>query len=216
MALSPLEIATDLRRDILSGRMIPGSDLPQEELAQRFGVSRVPVRDALNLLAAEKLVCIRPNRGARVIRFTRAELEEAFSLRIMLECDCLRRAVPSIDDQAVKRIAQAARRCEVEADQEDFHEHDWNFHRALYEPANRPMQLALIGELRRACQVHVAAYDRLRQERKRFSTDHAAILAACRKGNSDAAVSQLRAHLERAARALNTILKRVAERPARA
>jgi DNA-binding GntR family transcriptional regulator len=214
--MSPLEIAVDLRRDILSGRIIPGSDLPQEDLAHRFGVSRIPVRDALNLLATEKLVRIRPNRGACVIRFTRAELEEAFSLRIMLESDCLRRAVPFIDDQAMKRIAQAARRCEVEADQVDFHEHDWNFHRALYEPAKRDMQLALIGELRRACQVHVAAYDRLRQERKRFSTDHAAIISACQKGDSDKAVSQLRAHLEKAARTLDTILKKAPEQPARA
>ena len=214
--MSPIEIAAELRRDILSGRMIPGSNLPQEDLAQRYGVSRIPVRDALNLLAAEKLVRIRPNRGACVIRFTRAELAEAFSLRIMLESDCLRRAVPFIDDHAMKRIAQAARRCEVEADQEDFHEHDWDFHRALYEPANRQMQLALIGELRRACQVHVAAYDRLRQERKRFSTDHAAILAACQKGDSETAVSQLRTHLERAARSLDTILKRAAEQPGQA
>jgi DNA-binding GntR family transcriptional regulator len=205
-ALSPLEIAANLRKDILSGRVAPGGDLPQEELARRFKVSRIPVRDALNLLAAEKLVRIRPNRGAQVISFSRAELSEAFSIRILLETDCLARAVPLIGDQAMRGIELAARRCEIEAEHEDFHEHDWNFHRALYEPAGRPMHLALIGELRRTCQIHVAAYDRLRRERKRFSKDHNAIVAACRKGDAHAAVLQLRHHLERAARVLDTLV----------
>src|SRR5215471_16769243 len=129
-AMTPSEIAISLRRDILTGHVAPGSDLPQEELARRFGVSRIPVRDALNLLAAEKLVRIRPNRGAQVICFSRKDLAEVYSLRVILETDCLARAIPDILDVDLERIAQEMRRCEIEAGNEGFPEADWRFHRA--------------------------------------------------------------------------------------
>ena len=130
-AMTPSEIAISLRRDILTGHVAPGSDLPQEELARRFGVSRIPVRDALNLLAAEKLVRVRPNRGAQVISFSRKDLAEVYSLRVILETDCLARAIPDIGDVDLERIAQEMRRCEIEAGNEEFPEADWRFHRAL-------------------------------------------------------------------------------------
>jgi len=208
-AMTPSEIAISLRRDILTGHVAPGSDLPQEELARRFGVSRIPVRDALNLLAAEKLVRVRPNRGAQVISFSRKDLAEVYSLRVILETDCLARAIPDIGDVDLERIAQEMRRCEIEAGNEEFPEADWRFHRALYEPAGRPMQLALIEELRTTCHVHIAVYDRLRKGRDQFSKDHRRILAACRAKDIETAVGALRSHLEAAARSLDAELKSV-------
>jgi DNA-binding FadR family transcriptional regulator len=137
---------------------------PDADEAAR-GVSRIPIRDALNLLAAEKIVRVRPNRGAQVICFSRKELAEVYSLRVILETDCLARAIPDIGDVDLERISQEMRRCEIEAGNEGFPEADWRFHRALYEPAGRPMQLAMIEELRTACLVHIAVYDRLRKGR---------------------------------------------------
>jgi DNA-binding GntR family transcriptional regulator len=78
-------VAHDLRTGILHGRLAAGARLGEVELAERLGVSRTPVREALTRLAAEGLVEIAPNRGARVATWTVAELEGVFDLRASLE-----------------------------------------------------------------------------------------------------------------------------------
>lgn len=77
--------AAALRELILHGGLAPGSRLGEVELAERLGVSRTPVREALSRLAAEGLVEITPNRGARVSSWTVAELEGVFDVRAALE-----------------------------------------------------------------------------------------------------------------------------------
>lgn len=200
--MTPLEIADDLRTDILSGRLGPGADLHQAQLAERFGVSRIPVRDALNLLAQQRLVRVRPHRGAQVVQLNVDEVREVYDLRILLETDCLRRAVDRCRPSDVEVMTHEARRCEVDAGRPDFHCADDRFHRALYRPAGRPRQMALIAELRLVCCLHVAVHDRLRQSEDRWSRDHRRILTAVRRNRSDNATEALRRHLQTAAAAL--------------
>ncbi|MEM7635894.1 MAG: GntR family transcriptional regulator, partial [Pseudomonadota bacterium] len=85
-------IVDGLRSEILNGELLPGSELHQASIAERFGASRIPVRDALASLAAERLVTIRPNRGAWVVSLSSVEIGEVFELRIMMECNCARAA----------------------------------------------------------------------------------------------------------------------------
>ena len=84
-----------LREMILAGELAAGSRLGEVELAERLGVSRTPVREALSRLAAEGLVEIQPNRGARVATWTVAELEGVFDLRSSLEPQLTAYAVPN-------------------------------------------------------------------------------------------------------------------------
>ncbi|MGI5325151.1 GntR family transcriptional regulator [Actinomadura nitritigenes] len=74
-----------LRRMILSGEAAAGSRLGEAELAETLGLSRTPVREALQRLGADGLVEVLPHRGARVVRWTRRDLEEIFELRSLLE-----------------------------------------------------------------------------------------------------------------------------------
>lgn len=83
---------------ILGGELMPGARLGEMELAQRLGVSRTPVREALSRLAAEGLVEIVPNRGARVTTWTVAELEGVFELRVSLE--------PQLTGYAAAKVTQ--------------------------------------------------------------------------------------------------------------
>ena len=204
--MTTLQIAEALKADILTGRIAPGTELRQVEIAHRFGVSRMPVRDALNLLAAEKLVRLRPNRGAQVIRFSAEELAEIYDLRALLEADCLRRALPRYSPADLDTIQREAKRCEAEAGAPSFGEADWRFHRALYAPAGRALQLDLIAELRRACQTHRAAYDRLREGEARWSADHRKLVAAVVMGEAALAERVLREHLRAAAEALQSAI----------
>ena len=78
-------ILAALRDAIASGQLAPGAVLRQAELAEQFGTSRIPVREALNSLQAEGLVQIEPNRGAFVTTLSAQELHELFDLRVLVE-----------------------------------------------------------------------------------------------------------------------------------
>ena len=101
---APETIAAALRADILSGATKPGTLLRQEDLAARFAMSRIPVRDALRLLEAEGLVTIATNRGAQVSRLSRSEVAEIYHLRSLLECNCLGLAIPRMSETELDRI----------------------------------------------------------------------------------------------------------------
>ena len=100
----------ELRELILGGALTPGTRLGEVELAERLGVSRTPVREALSRLAAEGLVEISPNRGARVATWTVAELEGVFDLRISLEPQLTAFAVPNAAAADVEELDELAHR----------------------------------------------------------------------------------------------------------
>ncbi|WP_255715903.1 GntR family transcriptional regulator [Blastococcus sp. MG754427] len=100
----------ELREFILAGALLPGSRLGEVELAERLGVSRTPVREALTRLAAEGLVEVVPNRGARVATWTVAELEGVFDLRLSLEPQLTGFAVPNATDRDVAELDDLAHR----------------------------------------------------------------------------------------------------------
>jgi DNA-binding GntR family transcriptional regulator len=99
-----------LRALILDGDLRPGTRLGEVELADRLGVSRTPVREALTRLAAEGLVEIAPNRGARVATWTVAELEGVFDLRASLEPQLTGFAVERASSEDVEALDEIAQR----------------------------------------------------------------------------------------------------------
>jgi DNA-binding GntR family transcriptional regulator len=103
-------VANDLRAGILHGRLAAGARLGEVELAERLGVSRTPVREALTRLAAEGLVEIVPNRGARVATWTVAELEGVFDLRVSLEPRLAGLAAGAATDADVAALDELAHR----------------------------------------------------------------------------------------------------------
>ncbi|SFE49166.1 GntR family transcriptional regulator [Blastococcus tunisiensis] len=100
----------ELRELILGGALLPGTRLGEVELAERLGVSRTPVREALSRLAAEGLVELVPNRGARVATWTVAELEGVFDLRVSLEPQLTAFAVPNATDVDLAELEELAHR----------------------------------------------------------------------------------------------------------
>src|SRR5215213_10054850 len=147
-ATTPDLIAESLRDEILRGEIPAGQPLRQEELAERFGVSRLPVRDALLRLEAQGLVHVFPNRGAFVISLSSDEVREIYEMRILLEGDIIERAVPRMMPDHWRRIDAVHAESTRSASGPEWVEGDWAFHRALYEPAGRPRQLATIEQLR--------------------------------------------------------------------
>jgi len=191
-------IAAALEQEILGGEIRPGTELIQADLAGRFAVSRIPVRDALRRLAASGLVTITPNRGARVIRLTSDDVREIYDLRSLLECDCLRRAMDRTTADDLERTEHALVKSNLDAMTDAWADGDWFFHETLYAPAGRDHQIELIRNLRNRCRTHVAAYHTLPTETPRWLDGHERLVGFCRKGDIEAAVGVLERHIESA------------------
>src|SRR5262245_57128322 len=101
------ELALTLEQAISSGEIAPGTVLRQEQLSERYAVSRTPVREALRRLAALGLVSFEPNRGVRVRSLSRDELREAFLVRAELESLATEAAVPRFGELELAELEAA-------------------------------------------------------------------------------------------------------------
>jgi DNA-binding GntR family transcriptional regulator len=150
---TPDLVVERLRDDIVSGRLAPGEPLRQDEIARSFGVSHVPIREAFLRLEAERLVEIRPRRGAIVAALSAAELEELNEMRAALECCALRIAAPNLTDGDLQKAAQVLDR--IDHQPKRWSEQNTAFHTILYKPAERPRLLAEILSLQRSVERYV-------------------------------------------------------------
>ena len=104
------DIALVIEEAIVSGELEPGTVLRQEQLSERFGVSRTPIREALRRLAALGLVSFVPNRGVRVRTISREELHEAFMVRAELESLATELAATKMTEESLAELDAAAKR----------------------------------------------------------------------------------------------------------
>ena len=147
--MRPEEIAGALRRALRERIFPPGQALNQDDLARRFGVSRIPVREALRTLAGEGLIAMRPGLGAVVTELEAEEVNELYGLRLQLEPPLapyvLRHARrPDLDDLA--SIAKAMD--ELGADHsEQWSNLNYRFHRRLYELSERRHTIRLVVQV---------------------------------------------------------------------
>ncbi len=100
--------ADAIRESILAGRIPAGARIAELDLARQLSVSRTPIREALSRLAAEGLVELSPNRGARVSSWTPEELREIFEVRLRLEPYAVRQAVPLLSEADLAELGELA------------------------------------------------------------------------------------------------------------
>jgi DNA-binding GntR family transcriptional regulator len=197
-------IADDLRSGILDGTLGPGVQLKQEQLANAFGVSRIPVREALSRLQAEGLVVHEPNKGMSVAAPTLADVCEALDIRLALETRALRLALPRMTDAVLARCERILARYDEATTPLEWTTLNLKFHMTLCEPANRPRLLAMlervVTEVDRSVRMHISRT----VGRKDPQTDHYAILVACRKRDEAGALLRLEQHVLATQQALMT------------
>ncbi|MBE0690195.1 MAG: GntR family transcriptional regulator [Anaerolineae bacterium] len=193
-------LVDDLRKRLLCGEFSGGTLLRQEQLAQEYGVSRMPVREALRQLDSEGLVIMQTNRGATVSELSLAEIDEIFDLREVLELDLLERAIPNMTPESLDK----SRRILDELD-EAYTTHDiaqWGalngkFHMSMYEPAGRSISLSLVNRI----SLQVDRYLRLQISMTEAMTDgaveHKAMLDLCAQGKTAEALELLATHIRR-------------------
>lgn len=184
-----------LRQSLDRGRWASGAPLRQEEIAVEFGVSRVPVREALFQLQAEGLLEMVPNKGMYVRTLSPTELRELFRLRWLIEGDVLAEAVPLHDAASINRIETVQAALDKAHSVADWLAGDREFHEALYAPADRGQSVAMVRRLRylvdRFCFARLKSSSRAQGRH----VEHHALIRAVRRRDAAAAAKVLQAHL---------------------
>jgi DNA-binding GntR family transcriptional regulator len=210
-------VANALRDRILSHELAEGVQLRQESLAAELGVSRIPLREALQRLEAEGLVTIVPHRGAVVSAPSLEEISELFDLRAMIESDLIRRAVPRISAEDLGKAKQILREYKIALDRRDvaaWGELNTAFHLALYSSSKRTRSLNLAQQLLDQTDRYTRMQLLLTDGQSRAQREHEALLQACGAGEADAAAKLLLSHVTAAGHDLFRFLaKRVTSSP---
>jgi len=205
--LQPLEIARALRDEIISGALPQGSELRQQQLAERFRVSRMPVREALHRLEAEGLILFNPNKSAKVAPLSAADLQEIYEMRIAAETLALRRALPELSNAQIDRAAGIQERLEA-APVSEFGALNDAFHRTLYRPCGMPRLLAHIEVLSSAADRYLRVIVASLDYAPKSHWEHHELLESCRKRDETATLSCLTRHIEEAGQALVEIMEK--------
>jgi DNA-binding GntR family transcriptional regulator len=199
-----------LRWMIVSGALRPGQRVNQEDVAAEAGLSVAPVREALRVLEQEGQVTYLPRRGYFVTELRIEDLREIYELRELLEARAARRALPTLDDDALARIAAAARECEAAARAGDVAAElsaNRRFHFAILDAPGQPHALRVIRLLWDSTEAYRAMYYNSPEERGASLEAHERILGAIAARDADRLVRELDAHRARALEMLARVLE---------
>jgi DNA-binding GntR family transcriptional regulator len=203
-------VAEDLRRRIIDGDFASGFQLRQDALAAEFGVSRIPVREALMQLEAEGLVKIHPHRGAIVSELSTEEIGELFELRAILEPRLLKASAPRLTEDDYHRLNAILQ--EFSLALEAQHVSRWGelnteLHMVLYRHAGQPRSLGIVANLLQECDRHTRLQLSLAGKRERAEAEHAELIRLCAAGEVRGACALLKTHIENAGQSLRDFLK---------
>jgi DNA-binding GntR family transcriptional regulator len=182
------QIADRVRTEIEEGRLVPGAPLNQVDLAARFGLSRIPVREALRQLVAEGYVTYRPNKGANVVSAVSPEdVQEIIEIRECLEARLMDRAVERLTAETLDEAAEALNALNRAATAQQVYGAHQRFHTLLFQAAQRPRMAAIINGWRFRLDARPDA-DGARKRAFACATRdvHRRLLDACRKRNRKA------------------------------
>lgn len=196
-----VQVADELRRRILAGEISEGTQLMQEQLASEFGISKVPVREALFQLEAEGYVVQQFHRGAVVAGLSPAQLMELFELRAEIEAWLLGLAMKSATAADIASATGIAAKLSATDDPDEAWDLNWRFHEALYQPANKPFVVSHLRKLHSQTARYVRMQYAVALNRDKIRAEHEELLA--RYTRSDVStVKALREHILHAARQL--------------
>ena len=204
-------VLTELRRLLVTGELAPGTPVRQETVAERLGVSRVPVREALKVLEGEGHVVYLPRRGYVVAELSAEDLTEVYRLRELLEAEAIRVAVPRLDDATLEEIEAVAHEVDGAGRRGDLAgmtAYNRDFHFLLFDAAGMPRLSRTLRQLWDATDVYRSVYFAAGANRTRVKHDHAAIVDALRARDVRAAIATQKRHRDASVTAVTAALRR--------
>jgi DNA-binding GntR family transcriptional regulator len=196
-----------LRSDILSCRLAPGDDVREQELAERYAVSRQPVREALLRLEREHLVTVQPRQGYRVNPISLSDARDLLRFRLALEPACVAEAIENAPDKTLKALDHFRRFC---GNHEKFIAYNRAFHSALaHASGNRRMAGALcdlIGQADRLVRVSLANIRN--HDPTRLVAEHVELIEAMQRRDTRSALRLIKTHIRQTEKRVLPALKR--------
>ena len=193
------ELRDEIEELIAFGTLPPGKHLDETELAERFGVSRTPIREALNQLASAGLIEIRPRRGAVVAEIGARQLIEMFEVMAELEGMCGRLAARRMTPDEQRVLLDVHERCKAAAqdggDADLYYQLNDEFHGVLYAGSHSEFLMQQAWNLRRRLRPYRRLQLRVRGRIPRSFEEHEDIVAAILAGKDQKANELLRAHV---------------------
>lgn len=192
------EVAERLRQRIFNHELTPGTWIDEQKLAEQYGISRTPLREALKVLASEGVVELKPRRGCYVTEISRQDMDDIFPLMAMLEGRCaleaVRRAKPA-DIRALKAIHERLEVAAKDGRIDAFFEANQEFHRLIQDLANNRWLLSVIQDLRKVLKLSRLHSLSLEGRLQQSLEEHRAIMAAFEANDAEKAEKTMQDHL---------------------
>ncbi len=195
------EVADRLRDAILTGEFAPGQRLREESLAEMLQVSRGPIRDAFGALERDGLVALTPHHGATVVELSREDLEEVYSLRIVLEILAARFAVRRAEaadlDRLEKALAAFVKGLGNKPTEQDAADLDVQFHDAFYRAAHHERLYLSWSNIRLQVYRFLLSRNLANPDwRENMARGHTEILDVLRSRDEEALVAVVGTHIQ--------------------
>lgn len=195
-------VRESVRNAITEGELAPGSLHSVQSLANTFEVSRTPVREALIELANQGMVRFERNRGVRILQMSTHDLEEIFTLRLLLEVPAARRATERIDAATVRQMQEALEAMEravAEGDEPTMMRHDRRFHMLLNGASGNGRLAEFVDALRDQIVTRGVSTAGQSRSLEQIVGEHRAILEAVERRDAAAAAAAMQRHVENTA-----------------
>ena len=201
-----------LRKSILRGELLPGERLMEISLANKLGVSRTPIREAIRMLEHEGLVVMKPRRGAQVAKITTQELNDVLEVRKSLETLAILKACERMTEEDIAAMRQAERRFESfvadkDSDLTELAEADVAFHDTIYQGTKNRRLIQILANLREQMYRFRIEYLKDAEMRSSLVTEHIAIIEAVCSRDADKAVKFITEHIDNQQRAINASIE---------
>jgi len=199
-----------LRQAILRGELKPGERLMEIQLANKLGVSRTPIREAIRKLELEGLVLMIPRKGAEVAEITEKSLKDVLEIRRALEDLAVRLACEKITKEEIKELKKAGdefKKVLKSQDITEVAEADVRFHDVIYMATDNPKLIQLLNNFREQMYRFRVEYLKKAEVRPQLLAEHDEIIKYITEGNKEEASRVVTRHIENQALTVQDVIR---------
>ena len=189
-----------IREDIVAGVLPPGCRLKISDLTERYGISAMPVRDALQQLCGEGYIAIEPNRGASVRQIDAAFLGQVYEIRRAVESFFVRKLIARLTAADLIGLRKMLRRHAAALERQDrglVHDLDWEFHQQIVAATNNQEALSVLARHYKMIRPLRVRFGRSPERSRMLVAEHEQIVAAIEAQDATLAAARLEEHIDR-------------------
>lgn len=200
-----------LREAILKGDLKPGERLMELQLADKLGVSRTPIREAIRMLQQEGLAVTIPRRGAEVAKMTEKDMEDVLQIREALEILAVRLASEKITEEEIEQLEEKVTEFEKALTTRNVKliaQTDMDFHDIIYNAAENPKLVTMLNNLREQIYRYRVEYLKDAAIYPRLVAEHKEIIRGLKNRDKEFVVGKMKEHMDNQANAVKDIIRK--------